>query len=106
MLCSKVGILVGGKFRCMGPVQRIKAKYGGKSYLDFGVTSRLEATSLCEWVRSLDPGAEVVEIGERCLSMSTDARGARLAGMLEHIEASRCDDQVRAQIVLTSVSFI
>lgn len=41
-LCGRIGILVNGALRCLGPTMGIKARYGNGYHLDLLLTVRTE----------------------------------------------------------------
>ena len=57
-VCAQVGIMVGGRFRCMGNVQRLKQRFGQ------GFTVQLKITSTPD----KDPDAAIAEVKHFCVT--------------------------------------
>merc|ERR1711959_470630 len=53
-LCSRMGIMVGGRFRCLGAAQHLKDRFGGGYQLELKVASSASAAA-CSWVETFAP---------------------------------------------------
>ena len=57
-LCARVGIMVGGRLRCLGSSQHLKSRYGSGYQLDVKVRSGSEQ-GFKTWIRSVFSSVEV-----------------------------------------------
>ena len=60
-LCSRIGIMVAGKFRCMGKIQEIKNDFGGGYHVEFRFTDSKQFEALTAFMRATCPQASEIE---------------------------------------------
>ena len=71
-LCTRIGIMTGGRFRCMGSSQHLKSKFGRGYTLDLRI-DEAQASEVKAEIIALFPSAEL-----------TEAHASKLAFTLEH----------------------
>ncbi|QDZ26080.1 ABC transporter [Chloropicon primus] len=60
-LCSRIGIMVAGKFRCEGQIQEIKNNFGGGYHVEFRFTDKEQLVKLTSFMSATYPQAKEVE---------------------------------------------
>ena len=86
-LCSRIGVMVDGAMRCLGPIQSLKSRYGQGYKLDL----RLEATSpasaedVAALVAQGCPGAKLEEAEPPCVTLTIPQRGTSLSAIFAHL---------------------
>ena len=60
-LCSRIGIMVAGKFRCEGQIQEIKNNFGGGYHVEFRFTSNEQLRKLVHFMSVEYPQAKEIE---------------------------------------------
>jgi ABC-type multidrug transport system ATPase subunit len=60
-LCSRIGIMVAGRFRCMGKIQEIKNDFGGGYHVEFRFTDSKQFQALRTFMRATCPTATEIE---------------------------------------------
>jgi ATP-binding cassette subfamily A (ABC1) protein 1 len=58
-LASRAGIMVGGKLQCIGPLQRLKARFGDGLTLNARLRTAADVEGFVSFVQGVAPGAEV-----------------------------------------------
>ena len=90
-LCSRIGIMVGGSLRCIGPIQSLKSRYGQGLRLDFRF-GRVQPEEIVAFVQRLCPSAKLEELEPPLLTL-TVPREAQLSKTFGHLaEARECLD--------------
>eukprot|EP00997_Jenningsia_sp_PLL12_P003674 NODE_1700_length_1089_cov_35.468269_g1385_i0.p1 GENE.NODE_1700_length_1089_cov_35.468269_g1385_i0~~NODE_1700_length_1089_cov_35.468269_g1385_i0.p1 ORF type:complete len:162 (-),score=46.22 NODE_1700_length_1089_cov_35.468269_g1385_i0:110-595(-) len=88
-LAGRVGIMVGGRFRCLGSVRHLKTKFGRGYWLEFRVASSEQKAGLREFVEERF-GSYTVEEEQTTFLRLRAARGdLRLSEVFENIEKNR-----------------
>jgi len=60
-LCGRIGIMVGGRLRCLGTASHLKQKYGQGYQLDINTGEQTSAFAI-QFIRHTFPGAVAVEV--------------------------------------------
>jgi len=87
-LCTRIGIMTGGRFHCLGSQQHLKSKYGGGYTLEMRVEERRCEATPAE-VNALFPGAILVEQHTNQLKFELPHGAASLADMFEAMESNK-----------------
>uniref|UniRef100_A0A7S3ZF35 ABC transporter domain-containing protein n=1 Tax=Lotharella globosa TaxID=91324 RepID=A0A7S3ZF35_9EUKA len=88
-LCSRIGIMVGGRLRCLGSSQRLKSRYGSGHQLDMKV-KKSSAPSVKRWVKDEFKGATIIEDQVEYIKFRI-ASASSLASVFRKIEESRVE---------------
>lgn len=89
-LCSRLGIMVNGQFKCLGSPQHLKNKYGDGYTVTLrigGEEPNLDAVS--EFISSLFPGAVLKDKHHNQLEYQFPSQGLVLSKVFGHLEANR-----------------
>jgi ABC-type uncharacterized transport system ATPase subunit len=90
-LCNRIGIMVGGRLRCLGSPQHIKNKFGTGWQLDVCVET-IHGNDLLKKVRELFPGVRLLERHDGALKFQIPfIVQSSLADVFEIIEAKKAD---------------
>merc|ERR1719152_663276 len=62
-LCSRIGVMVDGAMRCLGPIQALKTRYGQGYKLDLRLDAAgpIDSTAIVRFVEDACPGAKLEE---------------------------------------------
>ncbi|KAH3745165.1 ATP-binding cassette transporter subfamily A [Pelomyxa schiedti] len=97
-LCTRVGILVGGSFRCLGSIQHLKTRFGNSLFVEIKTTEeRVEDVE--QWVQTTFKGAEIAEKHVERLKYIIPNQGGSLSTVFAGIESAK----VKLQILEYSV---
>ena len=91
-LCSRVGVMVDGAFRCVGPIQTLKSRYGQGYKLDLRLAQAAGAPSAEEVTRLVAegcPGAKLEEAEPPCLTLTLPRTTASLSAIFAHLALVR-----------------
>jgi hypothetical protein len=89
-LCSRVGIMVAGRLRCLGSVAHLKATHGDGHTLELR-TSAATAGSVAAFLAQELPSAVLTEEHAGRLTYSVSSSGTSLANVFEALEHARRD---------------
>ena len=86
-LCSRIGVMVDGAMRCLGPIQTLKSRYGQGYKLDVRLDAAAPATpeDVTALVAQGCPGARLEEAEPPCVTLSIPQRGASLSAIFAHL---------------------
>ncbi|KAG2519334.1 hypothetical protein BBO99_00005689 [Phytophthora kernoviae] len=104
-LCSRVGILVSGRLKCLGSVEHLKQKFGRGYTVEITLRALTSASSVDDGTELKDLTDQVLAFlgRERGLSLGAPDRGARI---LDHTGTGwLLSSQLKAQGVLSVDSF-
>ncbi|GAB5359398.1 hypothetical protein AAMO2058_000540400 [Amorphochlora amoebiformis] len=88
-LCSRLGIMVGGRFRCIGSSQRLKTRYGSGYQIDVKV-SKGGAPAFKTWLKGEFKETKILEDqGENMKFRINPPQGTTLGGIFRLIEKNR-----------------
>eukprot|EP01012_Entosiphon_sulcatum_P031379 TRINITY_DN394_c0_g1_i9.p1 TRINITY_DN394_c0_g1~~TRINITY_DN394_c0_g1_i9.p1 ORF type:complete len:1686 (-),score=308.54 TRINITY_DN394_c0_g1_i9:70-5127(-) len=93
-LANRVGIMVAGRFRCLGTLQRLKTKFGEGYWLEFRVDDS-HKRAVCEFVGSTFGAYSVEEEQPSFLRVKVTSPNLRLSVVFEKIEQERAALQIR-----------
>ena len=101
-LCSRIGVMVDGSMRCLGPIQSLKSRYGQGYKLDLRLEAggggggaangqRPVAEQVLSAVAEGCPGARLEEAEPPCVTLTIPQRGVvgELSAIFEHLAAVR-----------------
>ena len=91
-LCGRIGVMVDGTLRCLGPIQSLKSKYGQGYKLDLRLRADGQAAPVEEVVRLVAdgcPGAKPEEAEPPCVTLTLPQHGAALSRIFAHLAAVR-----------------
>merc|ERR1719453_1019911 len=77
-LCSRIGIMVGGRFRCLGSAQHLKSKFGGGYTLELRCDEN-RAAGAVEAMKALFPGATLIKQHANHFQFDLPSSGLALA---------------------------
>lgn len=60
-LCSRIGIMVGGRLRCLGSTQHLKSRYGDGYQMDVHVVTTADVEPFNTWIQETFPGSRLIE---------------------------------------------
>jgi len=95
-LCSRLGIMVGGRLRCVGGIQELKARFGQGYYLEVTLRNELNVPAMHDFVKQQFPGSQQRE----CFSVylryflpntSSDGKEVRLSSLFKLLENRKHD---------------
>jgi len=83
-LCQRVGIMVGGRFRCLGTTAHLKSKYGDGFQLDSNVHGSEAQQAFQQFVIETWPGSRLIEWHDQAMKFHIpksigDSAGARIS---------------------------
>jgi len=90
-LCGRIGVMVDGTLRCLGPIQTLKSTYGQGYKLDLRLDTMAEPEAIAEMLRSrvgevdlkeLEPPSMVLTVPQNNASLS------QLFGLLSELKAT------------------
>ena len=87
-LCSKIGIMARGAFKCVGSRQELKERYGKGYMLELNVPEGSVAATQA-WVKEAFPGAFLKEAHWRRLKYALPKQDTVLSEIFEQLEAVR-----------------
>jgi ABC-type multidrug transport system ATPase subunit len=94
-LCSRIGVMVAGSMRCLGPIQTLKSRYGQGFKLDLrlGPNAPSLVETVVELVAQGCPGTTLEESEPPCLTLTIPQRDLTLAAIFAHMShvRERCD---------------
>lgn len=88
-LCSRIGIMVAGEFRCLGSVQHLKNRFGNGYTIEFRITEVEQRTAIEQKMAELFPRAVLSEASDGHLSFNLKAQDMHLSDVFEKIEGLR-----------------
>lgn len=90
-LCSRLGIMVGGRFRCLGGLQHLKSRFSEGYTLDFRTTGPADTASVKAYIEHSVRGAALREEGPTHLRFQCAESGeaSGLADVFQAIESGR-----------------
>ncbi len=94
-LCDVIGIMVKGKFICMGPSQQLKNKFGNKYLVKISKKLLDNALQLLEWVKNKFPSSTIEEETDNVLKFSVNLSDVNLSnvfGTLNELQPKRGSD--------------
>ncbi|CAM9646725.1 unnamed protein product, partial [Choristocarpus tenellus] len=93
-LCDRVGIMVGGRLRCLGTCQHLKSRFGGGYTIEVAISQERGGGSSSERVQGCDDGGceHKTCLNER--RRGEETKGLSLAHAFEAIESRREELQV------------
>eukprot|EP00002_Diphylleia_rotans_P024252 TRINITY_DN477_c0_g2_i1.p1 TRINITY_DN477_c0_g2~~TRINITY_DN477_c0_g2_i1.p1 ORF type:complete len:1671 (+),score=364.81 TRINITY_DN477_c0_g2_i1:51-5063(+) len=87
-LCSRIGIMVGGRMRCLGSAQHLKSRFGTGYQID--ISSELESVEeVKSFVTSTFPGAQLLEWHAGTVKYDVPRQKLTLSNMFRTIQANR-----------------
>jgi ABC-type multidrug transport system ATPase subunit len=89
-LCHRIGIMVGGRLRCLGTAQHLKSKYGSGYQLDVNGEAE-KGDHVYNGVLELFPGARLLERHDSVMKfqLSGDYASGSLADIFEKMEQNK-----------------
>jgi len=88
-LCSRLGIMVNGQFKCLGSIQHLKARFGSGYTLTLRCEEGTLTEQVVEKVQDLLPLAELKEEHHTQLQFQLPRQGTKLATVFRHMEECR-----------------
>lgn len=101
-LCSRLAIMVNGKFKCLGSSQHIKSKYGGGYTLTLNCRRTVDNTKL--FVRGRFPEAVLDEQHDGYLRYSIPNCSGSIGSIFGALEAANNDAELFEDYALTQTS--
>ena len=87
-LCHRLGVMVGGRFRCLGSTQRLKSRYGDGYALEIKCLPK-DADTIKAFVARTSRGAVLEEVHAGQLKYKLPRAGLTLSSLFAAIEANR-----------------
>ena len=92
-LCSRIGVMVDGSMRCLGPIQSLKSRYGQGYKLDLRLdqtSTWMSPESVVALVAEGCPGATLEEVEPPCMTITIPQRAdISLSTIFEHLKVVR-----------------
>jgi len=93
-LCSRIGIMVGGRFRCLGSGQHLKNKFGGGYHLELKTTGSVTSQAACDFIEDFAQGAVRREMHAGTVKYHLPKQNLTLSEMFETVEAKKDELQI------------
>jgi ABC-type multidrug transport system ATPase subunit len=87
-LCQRIGIMVGGRMRCLGTASHLKERYGYGYQLDVN-TGVHPTDKVLAFVHERFPGAKILERQQQNIKFRVPRQGTTLADLFEMIESNK-----------------
>lgn len=87
-LCARVGIMVGGRLRCLGSSQHLKSRYGSGYQLEVKVAAD-KTQAFQKWVSGEFKNTELLEDQGQNMKFRIQSGGRSLGGIFRVIETNR-----------------
>ena len=90
-LCSRIGVMVDGAMRCLGPIQSLKSRYGRGYKLDlrYDPSSAISPSEIIKFIEKACPGSTLEEHEPPCLTLTIPQHGTSLAYIFSHLREAR-----------------
>merc|ERR1712159_32758 len=90
-LCTRLGIMVSGRFRCIGSSQHLKNRFGGGYCLEIKTPSSEDCTPVTEFVEGTFAGARCLERHVGTVKYHLPKGGNALSSLFRCLEAKKAD---------------
>ena len=89
-LCGRIGVMVDGALRCLGPIQSLKSKYGNGYRLDLRLDPhKADADAIMRFVKARLEGAEVEELEPANMTLSVPRGAVTLSELFGDLAEAR-----------------
>ena len=88
-LCSRIGIMVAGRFRCEGQIQEIKNNFGGGYHVEFRFSDNAQLKKLTAFMNATCPQASEVESTDLYCLYQISQSDAHLPSLFKLIKKAR-----------------
>lgn len=88
-LCARIGIMVGGRLRCLGSSQHLRSRYGDGYQLDFNTSDGSKAVR--QFFREKFPSSTIVEKHEQSVKLRMPRAISSLGALFGLIEGHRTE---------------
>ena len=93
-LCSRIGIMVGGTFRCLGSAQHLKNRFGGGYHLEIKTPSTDASLAVREFVETFADGAVLHEAHAGTVKYHLPKQSLSLSQVFQAVEDRKEDLQI------------
>ena len=93
-LCTRIGVMVDGTLRCLGPIQSLKARYGRGYHVSLKLSPDADAAAVLSHLQAAFAGTSLDELEEPLMTVNVP-QSARLSHLFSTLQASH--DSLRVQ---------